>query len=209
MTKKTRLKKDTGDPAIFEGTLAIRQSSPASTMNELQKKYLRVTRDGDISLNMWAHLVEQTVPNEIDKLWTSCGPSFLLTLGEKGRRACSRLCKFTIDERMAIWAIVKESKDHQYTMRNKASHQVQIAADDVAAEMASISALKRKLLEDDSDATNPTRSRTWTLPHQPQRTISNNSNISHPVVKKVTQQLPFPPEPSPLPHHHYQARNHR
>lgn len=33
-------------------------------------------------------------------------------------------------------------------MRIKASHQVQIAADDVAAEMASISALKRKLLED-------------------------------------------------------------
>lgn len=77
-------------------------------MNDLQKKYLRITRDGDISLSMWAHLAEHTDPGNIDKLWTSCGSPFLRTLGEKGNRAHRRLCALGIDERMTIWAKVKE-----------------------------------------------------------------------------------------------------
>lgn len=120
-------------------------------MNDLQKKYLRITRDGDISLSMWAHLAEHTDPGNIDKLWTSCGSPFLRTLGEKGNRAHRRLCALGIDERMTIWAKVKEMKDHQDAMRSKASHQIQMAADDVTAEIASISAMKHKLLEGDLD----------------------------------------------------------
>ncbi|KAF9571394.1 hypothetical protein EC968_000660 [Mortierella alpina] len=38
-------------------------------------------------------------------------------------------------------------KDHQDAMRSKANHQVQVAADDVTAEMTSISAMKHKLLD--------------------------------------------------------------
>ncbi|KAF8939126.1 hypothetical protein BGZ58_010559 [Dissophora ornata] len=42
-------------------------------------------------------------------------------------------------------------------MRSKASHQVQMAADDITAEIASISAMKHKLLEEDSDVTTPNK----------------------------------------------------
>lgn len=58
---------------------------------------------------------------------------------------------------MTIWAKVKEMKDHQDAMRSKASHQFQMAADDVTAEIASISAMKHKLLEGDSDVTTPNK----------------------------------------------------
>ncbi|KAF9948042.1 hypothetical protein BGZ70_002383 [Mortierella alpina] len=126
-------------------------------MNELQKKYLRKTRDGDICLSMWAHFAEQTNPGKIDKLWTSCGSPFLLTLGEKGSRAHRRFSALGIDERMAIWAKVKETKDHQVAMRSKASYQVQMAADDVTTDIASISAMKHKLLERDSKVITPNK----------------------------------------------------
>lgn len=106
---------------------------------------------------MWAHLAKHTDPGNIDKLWTSCGSPFLRTLGEKGNRAHRRLCALGIDERMTIWAKVKEMKDHQDAMRSKASHQFQMAADDVTAEIASISAMKHKLLEGDSDVTTPNK----------------------------------------------------
>ncbi|CAO3566254.1 unnamed protein product [Mortierella alpina] len=120
-------------------------------MNELQKNYLRVTREGDICLSMWAHFAEQRDPAKIDKTWTSCGLPFLLTLGKKGQRAHKRLFTVKDAQRMAIWAKVKETKEHQDAMESKANRQIQRAADDVTTELEAISSLKHKLLDEETD----------------------------------------------------------